>query len=1394
MEPNQRFSILTFPQYFDGSELNVNIVVLPRDQNPLKGAISAEAAIPDAPAFADAEFNFTAAIFDDVSVFPHNYAPITGVPLPVDEPDDPRAVFQALAAQLQITNLDYTNRNVDLASLSKDSKPPDPKPLDMTVKKYLPRTYREAFNFTRPRNANMVTDDSYHCAIRDGQKDPTFTRDGNAVSWGQVFAYLMRQPFIATKAGMIYESSFTVQADHFPDGGWLYVDLSPDSDYREQLDADHRFIQRYAARIPRLVPGEPRQVFAAVQFPVRYKATPGDPDLTPKGYDRLFVEAADYDDGFAKIVHCRQPVNRDMLEEHADGNYPVKDVGFSLGWDDEEITERYIRQLLDDPSLGGRIDAPLGVHGFAVDVRRAGAVQWESLNRVVSRVPLTVANPATGDAVLLGNFDGELPYQVYPVLVDGRKNGPYWLPMYFANWNGHSMVLPDQDAADIYRTNDGNVKEDPLNPADNTGTGAAKGGAPNKLNDIYWPRPIQTELRYGGDFEFRVRMMDLSGGVPDRSRSPIDETLSYKARKRFRRYISPNQPRIAQTQIGADDDVANSDSPTAIKELTLRRPKLGYPAVVFTGKYSDPVDRLKNASDTAADPDSDPEHHEGLGIADPDVDRIEITVEVASVKLDKLDSVSGREDYVFLYRTTRPFPAVADDDGYEATLTVPIHYHDVHVLRTGEDMDLQTDLGLDGDIDDLDEIVLPTARTVRLTLRALAEDKDENKDYYGVIDNDNPLLDNRFGETVQLLAHKPSTDETELLFDPADAPRIQGIYLQPDLVTATDGKLTTMLLGSAETVQRDNVAQLAGQIGMRSAGLTLNGAKGQRVVFGCTSAIRHTLAPDGSSITFSSKGDLINHWIVALSFDVNRDWMWDAVANRSFIVRRTKKFTHDAAAAETDVIVGDVSVVHTASFEALENPHRDSWRIVFLDAVEPKKPKPADADEPGIPDTIELDYTVETQFKPDHGDDHDDAVALDLELPITTPPTQVPKIASAGLALSPYWRSPDYSETRVRQRYLWIEFTEPIKDPQDTYFARVLAVAPDQLLSNNHPELLRAPEEPVLPIDPEYIRVVQPNPTHDAAGLDAMQPMTKSTTSDRHYLMPVPPGLHAEADEMFGFFTYELRVGHYRHPDDGTMVWCTAPGRFGRRLRATGIQHPAPTLMCMANRDRAKVWVTAPYAVAVHDGRNVTADPPRTELWALLYAQVKQADNKDFRNILLGDRRLDWRVTVEREPDVDIVGRYTEVQRDVLTKVASQSVKYAADGGISANKLKLVDYETKNKDATRYGTVVWTQKEVHALLKSVGLQVTSPLSVLVVETLPQITNIYEHVSHLDEARIAAAASMVSRIYDPQTFHLGVKDAALRSLDVERRPSPLSDRLGHQRLLRTSPLTPVPPAC
>lgn len=1382
MNPNQRFSILPFPQFYDGAQLGLNIVVLPRDQNPLSGAIEQHPSIADAPAFADAALSFTAGIFDSLSVFPHNHPPISGLALPTVAPGQARPIFESIAAQLDIVNLSTTNRNADLAAIPAAHKPPAARPRERTVKKYLPRSYRQAFHFTGPRHGNLVTDDSYHCAIKDGKVVPGFQRSPDTVSWGKVFAYLMRQPRLAEQAGLVYRTQLQVNAAHFPNGGWLYVELAPGSDYRQQFDTDHTFIRRYAARIPPLDAAEPRQVFASVLFPVLFKAAQADPDPAPSGsYEGLFIAAAEYDDGFAKIVHCRQPQNRDLLEEDGDGAYPVKDAGFNLGWDDEEITDRYIRQLEADPAgdMDGRVDAPLGVFGYVIDVRQTAEPErdWESLNLVRSRAPLTLPNPQAGGApIQVGAFTGELPYQVYPMQVDGRQNLNYWLPMYFANWLGHSMVLPDPDAAAIYQTTNVDVQADPVDAVNNTGTGVS-GPARNQLNALYEAGDITTPLRYGNNYEFRVRMQDLSGGAPDRERGPLNPTASDITSRRFKRFISPNQPRIVEMNPSGNDDsmLVNSDTATAVAELNVQRPKLGYPAVVFTGKYADPVQRLIDQANRGlqvdgGDPNLHADHRVGLGIADPDVDRVEITVEIGTLKLDKLDSVSRRDDYVHLYTTERRFPPVGGDDDYEAVLNVPIEYRDVKVLHTGNELDLVNDFDLEGDIDDLARLVLPTGRPVRLTIRAVCEDKDDNENYYGVVNEGNKVLDNRYGETFNVIAYSPSSDETALLVQVPRVPRIQGIFMQPDLVDANDGKFTTLLMGKPTIEQRSNVQRLADCLNVVSTGLTLSGAKGERVVFGCSSRIRHTLAPDGASITFASKADLVHHWLCCISFAIDRDWMWDALQDRSFVIRRTTRFGRSAVPESSDIIVGDLELVRTASFEALHEPKRHSTRIVFIDAVEPKQTKPDTAPDPDFPDTVEVSYTIEAVFKDGHADQRDADQALALSLPITTPPSQVPKIVSAGIALSPYVRNDSYSATEPRKRQLWIEFAEPVKDPQDTYFARVLAVSPDQLLSHNHGELLAAPEEAMLPIDPEHIRVITEGATNDLAGLPAMQPMEKSTSSDRHYLLPLPPGLHAEADEMFGFFTYEFRLGHFREPGTDDMVWTTAQGRFGRRLRATGIQHPAPTLTCMANRDDDKLWVTAPHAVAVHAGKNVTAQPPRTQLWALLYAQVTQADNLDFRNILLDDRPLDWRVQVETDKAVNLVSKYTDQQLQVLGSVAFKTFKYELNAVSQASVLKLVDFTTKNKDARKYATVVWTQHEVVQLLANLGLPLGSSLSVLVVETLPQITNLFEHVSRLDQRRDADATQTI------------------------RTPSPVSDELGEHRLLRTSPLTPVPAVC
>ena len=1380
MDQNQRFAILTFPQFFDGNVLGVNIVFLPRNQNPLMGAIEGEPSIPDAPPFADARLTFVARIVSGLSGLPGASAPLAPLPLVISQPTDARPLFEALAEQFTIVNKGTPNTNGNV-NLGGEHAAPAGRPLAQSVKKYLPQSYRTSFNFVAARTPNAVTDDSYHCAVRDAAPNPVFQQSTDTISWGKVFASAMRQPQLATGLGMIFKTEITVNPAHFAKGGWLYIDLDGDSDYKAQATADTTFIKRYAARIPVLDIGTPRSVFGAIQFPVSAIAPPGI-------YDELFIEAADFDDGFAKVVHAFQPVSQNLLDERSDGFHPTSDVGIRLGWDDEQILMWYIRQLAEDPSLGAgkRIDAPIGMFGYRIDVREEAPNPgpWTSLNQVTSKAALKVVNPVTNQTVTIGRYTNkELPYQVYPAQLDGDQNKTFWLPMYFAAWTGKSMVLPDDEASALFQHAKAGAR-----PEINVG-----GPPAQQLNTIYTPGSIATPLRYGTPYQFRVRLADMSGGGPEVGRRPHDEVPSQVAARRFKRYVAPDTVRIDGLPFNTDEILFNDT------KLTLKRPLLGYPAVVFTGKYADPISLLKAASDTMLT--KPPRERAAFGIADPDVDRVEIIVELQTLKMDNMQSVSGRESYIAFYKTTREFPRLAAD--FEDELRVPLQFKDCKVLKFSDPGNLG-DLGVtQAQIDALPQLVLPRARTIRLTIRPVCESKP---DYYGM-ENADPAFDTRFGRTIQFqLRADALADETGLI---GAARQVRGIFLQPDQPFLFDGNLGNLLLGKEVERQPDMVQRLAQQLGVESRGMSLVAKKGQRVQFGCSHRIRHTLSPDNSSITFATKGDLAHHWLCGILLDVERDWTWDGLEDRSLVVTRRKRFKEDNVLTETDTLeIGDIEIKKTAPFTALIDADRSHTMVIFIDAVETKNERmqrAPHAAETRFPDLIELDYTIAPAYKNLRGAATDGDYQLTLELPITTPPAQIPRIVSAGMALSPYVARDNYSETDPRRRFLWLEFAEPIRDPKDTYFARVLSSAPDQLISSNIPELLVTPEESPLPIDPEQIRVIITNQSNDDAGLDAMVPMEQSTggvaDADRFYLLPLPPGLHPESAEMFGFFTYEIRVGHYRYVDTSTEhaqdddVWTTAQGRFGRPLRVPGIQHPAPTLTCTVNRDELKLSVTAPYAVAVHNGKNVTATPPRTEIWALLYAQVKQADNKAFRNILLDDRLLAANVRIDHDPASARTKALTVEDRHTLNRLVTRTMGDRFDTKVS-EMLTLADETTVNKDATKFGTTIWSNGDVVQLLTQFGLRPDAPLSVVCVEILPHITNIHEHVTALDQPEVRTKArTMVGAFPSDASLARGLaaQGATRRAVTFEE-DRPLSRQLGNYRVLRTSPLTKVPYIC
>lgn len=171
------------------------------------------------------------------------------------------------------------------------------------------------------------------------------------------------------------------------------------------------------------------------------------------------------------------------------------------------------------------------------------------------------------------------------------------------------------------------------------------------------------------------------------------------------------------------------------------------------------------------------------------------------------------------------------------------------------------------------------------------------------------------------------------------------------------------------------------------------------------------------------------------------------------------------------------------------------------------------------------------------------------------------------------------------------------------------------------------PLEPPLSIDPEPIRSIVPDQPEDSSGLEAMQRLLLADGDGpiRHFLLPLPPALSDVSPELFGFFVYEFRVGH-------AEGWSTAQARFALPQRVTGVQHPVPVLTCSVSRTAEHIRVSAPYATPVADGQILRAEPPTSDLWALLYVQARLADASDWRNILRGRTRLTF-------PDLAFRGR-----------------------------------------------------------------------------------------------------------------------------------------------------------
>ena len=1158
-----KLTIMAFPQRWDGASLKANILVLPHE-NPLAPFTENVPSGVNATPFAQAGFKLNAMVINSLDMMPKP-SDISGViPVAITPATDAFSLFQELKNSFQIT---------------KPSNVVNPVVPSTYIQKYLPQSYRTSFSFSQPRTPYAKIDDSYLCSMKE--KDASLPKpvySTNDVSWGKVFALALRQSLLARKLGFIYEVTIPVPVGSFSEGGWLYFDLNNESDYFEQMTLQPELIKKYAARIPSL--SFARTLFAAVQFPVSETPVPGN-------YDPVFMEADDYDDGFAKIVHCMQPVSSNLLLEPGQENQglqPTRDFGIRLCWDDEQLLIWQNRQMTADPDLGARLDAPMGIFNYRVDVKHHDEPdnEWNSLVK------------AKGDLVLnginIGSFDGELGIEVGPTQLDGQKQGIYWLPSYYTQWTGSSLIIKDEKAAKLAAT-DAIVKK--------------------QLKAV---EADKKPLIYGNSYDFRVRFADITGGSSGEKDIPVNGGEAPVATCRFRRFIPPQKVRIPQ--LLQQQEVI---PPTSYK---IYRPRLGYPSLLYTG--------LENAYNLLLTdyPDAIVEKRE-VGYADPDVTHVKIEVEVKAPEMDTFLSFNRKDSFYSLFTTIRPFPGNLTDP-----LELPVSFHDAAVIKFGDEADLG-DLPLTTEASPLN---LPTARNIRIKVYPLCKE-DPTLAYFG---NE----ETRTGKPILIDTRADSKDETNLFVDESPARQFQSILLQPDPLPSPNLAAMMTVSGQATETPSDLFQRLAEQLSLDSSDLSLFGKPGQRIVFGCSEKIRHTLSPENSSITFANKTDLVHQWITVLMVEINRDWAWDWLATISFEIRKNNSD-----------LVGIVELKDTVSLTALVSADRTKTRIIFLDVVDPK-------DFPGeFPEPMDIGYTIKAIFLKEP-ENQDPDKSLSMTVPVAVAPAQVPKVVSAGIALSPFEHSEDYSATTNRKRVLWIEFSEPLHNPDDDYFAFVKAYAPDPILIPGQIPVAD-PKENIPFLPQERIRVITESSSDDRAGLNAWQRLIPCMEiSPKHFMVPLPPGLHADSNELFGFFVYEFCVGHAR-------VWSTAQGRFGRPLRLTGVQHPAPLLTCTASRTEEAVIATAPYAIPVYDGQKLVTNQPGTEMWGVLYTQVLQADGAAFRNILLGEKRMFRR----RE-----------------------------------------DFNTQQQNAIdMYGVCSWPQDEVLLLLQALGLPKDSPLSVLAIE-------------------------------------------------------------------------------
>lgn len=852
MATSTKLTLVPYLQRWDHTTrtLAIRLLIAPTG-NPLEPLVTMPAGVP---AFADAKFAFSVHISDTVVALPQRTLvdQVTVLPDPgggattVNSPDA-RAIFTAIKKALDIPD-----------SPAADTFSPQGRDLTKQLRKYLPASYRHSFAFVRPRTSLAVTDDTYHCLMKC-PPEPEPPRPPMVIGWGEALAFAMRQPRLAEALGLIVNLAVPLDAaPRLAHGGWLWVELAANSDYFAQTTTVG-FLRSFATRVPELPVAGERPVFTPVVFPVSNNAATA---ATLGNFDKVFVEALRFDDGFAKIVHARQPLSADVLDEEGTGAPIGRDEGIQLAWDDEDILEGQNRALGAPPEGEDPVLAPRGVFGYRVDVRPEGGATWTSLAKVAA--PLNVG-------VDLGVAQEERWSEVAPT----EHSNQLWLPAWFLNWRGGSLVISTNDEQRLM----------------NVPPGRSEAIIPVDADNV--------ELRYGRRYEFRVRLADTTGGGPTTDFDPIREGESPTALVHMKRHRAPSTVEVAKVTPGPDGSVPS---------VQIWRPRLGYPEAVFA---AGPTARSSLLAQIAANDAGLPTDAKAPTIHDPDTAFLQIRV---LVRLPKFDPLADQDGFVEWYKTARSFPVDPTQP-----LDLVLDWQDAADYR---EIDISPQLGAEGTISG--PITLTTARDFRLEVRALGRNDlayfGSQKARLGVI------------EVIDFHVVAKAVAESDILRPLPPSDMLRSVFLRPDPVGDRASLRTVLAQNEPSPIL---LGRLASALDLNADGPMLMGQVGDRIAFGAAGLTYHA-APDGSSIEFADPTELAGQWINAVQVVINRDWTWRGTGSPTLVVNRTIALPDAIGAVSESTDIGTIELMNSINVQAAKKPERSFTRMVFIDALPPR--------------------------------------------------------------------------------------------------------------------------------------------------------------------------------------------------------------------------------------------------------------------------------------------------------------------------------------------------------------------------------------------------------------------------------------------------------------------------